>query len=455
VLEESVRTPPRQTQGDFLVALAIEPFLTAYDPSDLPGSSIDPLGFDRSYNLLANKLLPGLTNVASVPRYYSVLCAGISLTEEMAHGTPRARYLERLQTVLRFEQLWALANVLATSKDGSLPLTGLRGVRYAQGRVEDLQRKGVSKTTHDYPLLLNQQRYGAVGIYAAVSDGLKFLHRSTFDLTPDRGLPLGEAFRRVTGCPAEVERAVQERGEVSVAKLEQWGARAHVAIDPTPEERKYLREAFLEDDVRARTWDLLHRCPREEGQSEMSRLERMRDAARDAELHQVLSVILRFEDLYATLLLAFERLLFLARQGTARSFELTEVEKDDVIVATMKRTRARASAFEQAVGETTCPHPFDGDQRALTEIRGLGRSAAAATTVGDFVEVILDRHRDVQGGKFDRARRKKMPWLERVGARWQLSLAEMGELGGPPMSEAEILPHPYRTATADALGRQP
>lgn len=25
----------------------IEPFLTAYDPSDLPGGSVDPLGFDR------------------------------------------------------------------------------------------------------------------------------------------------------------------------------------------------------------------------------------------------------------------------------------------------------------------------------------------------------------------------------------------------------------------------
>lgn len=44
-------------------------FLTAYDPSDLPGGSLDPLGFERGYLFLADKILPGLTNVANRPRY--------------------------------------------------------------------------------------------------------------------------------------------------------------------------------------------------------------------------------------------------------------------------------------------------------------------------------------------------------------------------------------------------
>jgi len=50
--------------------------LTAYDPTDLPGGSIDPLGFERGYLFLADKILPGLTNVASRPRYFSVLLEG-------------------------------------------------------------------------------------------------------------------------------------------------------------------------------------------------------------------------------------------------------------------------------------------------------------------------------------------------------------------------------------------
>jgi hypothetical protein len=52
------------------------PFLSAYDPSELPGGSIDPLGFERGYIFLADKILPGLTNAAGRPRYFSVVCAG-------------------------------------------------------------------------------------------------------------------------------------------------------------------------------------------------------------------------------------------------------------------------------------------------------------------------------------------------------------------------------------------
>ena len=58
----------------------METFLTADDPSHLPGMSIDPFGFERSYIFLAYKILPGLTNVASPPRYFALLCAGIQLS---------------------------------------------------------------------------------------------------------------------------------------------------------------------------------------------------------------------------------------------------------------------------------------------------------------------------------------------------------------------------------------
>lgn len=54
-------------------------FLTSFDPPDLPSASLDPLGFERGYLFLADKILPGLTNVANCPRYFSVLCAGASL----------------------------------------------------------------------------------------------------------------------------------------------------------------------------------------------------------------------------------------------------------------------------------------------------------------------------------------------------------------------------------------
>jgi hypothetical protein len=67
----------------------ILPFLTAYDPSDLPGGSVDPLGFERGYLFLADKILPGLTNAADRPRYFAILCAGASLAGADPGLTPR------------------------------------------------------------------------------------------------------------------------------------------------------------------------------------------------------------------------------------------------------------------------------------------------------------------------------------------------------------------------------
>jgi hypothetical protein len=107
----------------------IVPFLTAWDPSDLPGGSVDPLGFDQGYNALADKILPGLTNVAAFPRYFSLLCAGASFGPETV--SPRQTEVqERLDCVLRLERLWALASVLA-AQSGASDATGVRGVRCA------------------------------------------------------------------------------------------------------------------------------------------------------------------------------------------------------------------------------------------------------------------------------------------------------------------------------------
>jgi hypothetical protein len=68
----------------------MDSFLTAFDPSDLPGASIDPLGFERGYLFLADKILPGLTNVASRPRYFAALCVGASLCNHSADQSRRS-----------------------------------------------------------------------------------------------------------------------------------------------------------------------------------------------------------------------------------------------------------------------------------------------------------------------------------------------------------------------------
>ena len=85
--------------------MQLQPFLTAYDPTDLPGGSVDPLGFDRGYTWLAEKILPGLTNAADQPRYLSALCAALVLADGASSATtPRERERVRREVVLRAER---------------------------------------------------------------------------------------------------------------------------------------------------------------------------------------------------------------------------------------------------------------------------------------------------------------------------------------------------------------
>src|SRR5690606_7123171 len=196
-------------------------FLTAYDPSDLPGGSVDPLGFERGYLFLADKILPGLTNVADRPRYFSVLCAGAYLADVELHYPQRLQYQRRLDCVLRFERFWALANVLASlSEDGDdLPVNGIRGVTYATSAADRVMRSRKNRAGADFQLLSRQVPYGVVGIYGAVAEGMRLLDRKTLALTPDLGERLAEGFLKETEAPAVLKKAVRENGDVPIARL--------------------------------------------------------------------------------------------------------------------------------------------------------------------------------------------------------------------------------------------
>ena len=185
-------------------------FLTAYDPSDLPGRSVDPMGFERGYVFLADKILPGLTNAGSRPRYFSMMCAGSYLAQTDATELPKSQYRKRLDHLLRLERFWALANVLASQSDDNEPrkLAGLRGVQDATNRAKWLIAKGQNETNGDFKMLARQVPYGAIGIYGSVADGMRLLDRKTLMLTPDLGERLAEAFIHETSLPTSLKKAV-------------------------------------------------------------------------------------------------------------------------------------------------------------------------------------------------------------------------------------------------------
>lgn len=435
--------------------IQLSPFLSAYDPSDLPGSSIDPLGFERGYLLLAEKLLPGLTNVASKPRYFGVLCAGVQLAESSAGDPPRMQYQRRLDTVLRFERLWALANVLvaADDSDDEYPVGGIRGLRYAQAKAASLRTNGDIRTTSDFPLLIRQMPYGVVGIYAAVAERLRFVHdRKTLALTPDLGERLASAFLEETNVPADVYAAIRKNTPVAVDRLRAWGKRAHISGTFGREEGLSLSDAYHWNDTRSRFATLLGKHSRMDQESELDRLARIltaiRGGAENRDIAETLEGICTFEKAYATAQLGLERLLWLC--GHRASVPIADTRDDKVLGRVRRDLPAAVRKLNRALNDAGT-EPFTRDLHRLNDVKAfLGELSGAAERSDDFVDIVLRRHADVQRGKFDRGRRKA-PWIEADNGKLSLTTTRVGGASVELSKAAEVIPHYYRTTAADAL----
>ena len=429
----------------------IDTFLTAYDPSDLPGTSIDPLGFERGYLFLADKIFPGLTNVASRPRYFGLLCTGVYLAGHPADATQRELIRKRQETILRLERFWALANVLARPDESG----GVRGVTYAQARADELRRSGEIRTNGRYQLLSRQSQYGAIGMYANVAGGMHFLNREDFTLTPALGEAAAEAFQNETELPSTLRRAILDDGDVSLANLKAWGERAHVEGEVKTGEATCLSEALHANPVRSRMTGLLQNHPKNgEQDTELSRLARVARALnkkdQSQDLREAVECVLQFESCYQVAMLAFERLLWLCRRHAAASMKFSELSGDTVLQSVRKCLPVRVSRFIGALdGGTDAAFRLNLDR--LSDIRKfLEEAGAASNDTEAFIGTIMSRHADVQHGKFDRGRRK-MPWIERDDTRISLTMTRAGGLNWEATLPEDITPHPYRLNAADAL----
>jgi len=429
----------------------IETFLTAFDPSDLPGTSIDPLGFERGYLFLADKILPGLTNVASRPRYFALICAGIQLSDDRSSRSEREQIIHRQDTILRLERFWALANVLARPEKSG----GVRGVSYALGYAKDLQSRGVSRTTAGYRLLSRQSQYGGIGMYANVADGMHFFNRDDFILTPDLGEVAGEAFQDETRLPGSIRHAIIDDTEVPLRTLADWGERAHVEAEVKPREAACLGEALHCNDVRSRMAGLLRDHPAKNAEeTELNRLARalrtLKRNGRHLDLQEGIECILAFESCYQHVLLSIERILWLCRHHTAASITLAELANDPVMLVVKSNLPARVQRLLDTLDHGTMPGFRENLDRLSDVRRFLEAISGAVQDNSAFVEAVITRHADVQHGKFDRGRRK-MPWLERINSRIQLTMTRSGGMNREATDPAHINPHPYRLGAADAF----
>jgi hypothetical protein len=434
--------------------IAIQPFLTAYDPSDLPGSSVDPLGFDRGYALLADKILPGLTNVASRPRYFSAFCGAIYVSDERsgdADTTPQARRARRLGAVQRLERFWALGCALASNDNETLTNEGLRGIRDVARAMRRIEEKGERDTSGDFRLLSRQLTYGMVGIYGSVAEDLKLLDREALALGTDLGERLGRAFVRDTDMPNALRKAVAEEGSVNLTTLTKWATNAHLSEKPLAEEAGVLDQAFRANDIRSRMGALLSEHAPIEEETEFERLKRiargLAGVDRDPDLREALRAIVAFEDCFRNALLAFQRILWFCQAEPPFRYDLARATRDDVLARAQTELRAASDRLDAAAEEGTTV-PFREHLDRLRDVRSFARAAGVAPTRGAFVEAVVGRHRDVQRTKFDRGR-SKMSWMEVRDGEVAPTLVVAQHLDRAPGSVDELPTHPYRTAAAD------
>lgn len=432
--------------------MQINAFLTAYDPSDLPGGSVDPLGFERGYLYLADKILPGMTNVASCPRYFGMLCAGSYLAGCEADESTVKVVAKRQEAVLRLERLWALANVLAYGKEGENALSGLRGVSYARKHAELLTEKGAAETRSDFRLLSRQVPYGVIGIYASVADRAKLVWRSTLEPRPGLGEELAAAFIEETVMPKTVKKAILDSDcTVGLAELTAWGQRSYLWGTTGKRERQCMRDVLHGNVVRSAFAELLSELPFLPKEDELCRLARVvgriENKQKQRHLWESAEAILRYEVCYRCVQLVLDRLLDLCRSYPGGTLPVRVVNSDETIRSARATLKAAVPRLVSHLDAAETGHFREG-QDTLQDVRQFLELAVAAGGNEQLVDAVVDRHTGVQQGKFDRGHRK-MPWVKRDGDQWLLTMLTPSGRSKAPSKPEDIEPHPYRLVAAD------
>lgn len=442
-------------------------FWTAYDPLDLASGSIDVLGFQAGHIAMANKLLPGFTTVTTSPRYVSMLCAAVVAAEKAVPGggdaTVRVRQA-RMEAVKSYERAWALACGLAAGDVaiGNKAVDGLRGVQYVRRRLSELSGREQAIRTSSFNLLANQVRYGGIGAYSTLMEDC---HLATMRSVTPRplGAQLADSFTR----PDDDLAVWDEDRPLPLDRLREWGRRCHLG-EFTRDEGRCLttalrggEESGWEDNVRWAALWLLAKVG-VDGLAESVLLARLLDAIRDGiadrlkapppcvrQIEAALVLIRPYERLYQAVQFLFDAVRAAATdEPEAR---LDSLAATTPCVSALQGLRSAAGDLQTATEDAADIHPETAnDCRDAFATAGIVGFAAAARGVPDGVDLlglVLDRHRDVQQGRFDRGE-SKAAWVRRDPANGSARLtAQRHQLhrSGRYDSWDQVPWHPYRT----------
>jgi hypothetical protein len=464
------------SQGGLLVEQPFQVFWTTYDPLDLASGSLDPLGFARGYLALADRFLPSFTTVTTVPRYVSMLCAALKSVQthfrlDAGIASSKVRQ-ERLGLVKSFERAWAIACGLAAHDEaiGTEAVTGLRGIRYVNRRLETLSGREKYLQTGSFNLLSNQVRYGGIGIYSTFLEECHLASIQSFTLRP-----LGEALAEAFPKPPAGTAVHDEDARLSLETLREWGIGAHVGAFTTQEGAtlaEALRggeEADHPDHVR---WAALRMLAKLNPQSDFDEGELLRrvamelgsgafdklavPAACSSQIASTLQILEPFEQFYQGVLFLFERI-----RGAASD----EIEASLADLASLEPVNEARQAILKSAADlgTSLQAAREVNPTAAVEVETVLRESgilalandvfAQPTDSAELMRLILRRHAQVQSGKFDKGL-PKAAWTRLTDSSDRVRLtAQRHQLTASQRPEGwiDVGRHPYRTGSAFAF----
>lgn len=216
-----------------------------------------------------------------------------------------------------------------------------------------------------------------------------------------------------------------------------------------------MNEALHREPIRSRMAEVLKQVPFDpKSDTEIKRFSRMLPvlarSKSDQDLHEAVSTILAYEACYQLVTLSFERLLWLGRHLPAASIQSADIGADSVFKLFCDQLPAATKRLTAILdGSLTSQFQLNSDRLQDTR-QFLEKAAVSCESPAALVRETMERHIEVQHGKFDRGR-KKMPWLELTAGRISLTMTRVGGLKKQVTLPAEIAPHPYRLYSADAM----
>ncbi|MCA1565745.1 MAG: hypothetical protein LC803_08935 [Acidobacteria bacterium] len=451
-------------------AIGFSIFLTAYDPLDLASNSIDVLGFQRGYIALADKILPGFTTITTSPRYVPMLCAAIRMAQDKysdSTATPVRIRQQRLDAIKSYERAWALACGLAASEAqlGVSAVDGLRGVQSVRRRLSELSGREKYIRTNSLNLLANQVRYGGIGAYSTFMEDCHLASMRSLSLRP-LGAALADAFPEPAGALAVHD----EEQPLSLEELKNWGRRSHLSAISREEAANLKRalrggeEGGWEDDVR---WSMLRllaaTAKREDAESvllkkilsgiQSKRFEYLKLPAECLQqLRAALVIIHPYEILYQSLQFLFDAVRAAATDATETTeASLKAVGKQSNVLRAYAAAKSASEELLSSLDEASAIHRKTAEEiRTVlmdTGIAALLTKIKATPSAPDLLSLVLDRHLDVQQGKFDKGGRKA-PWVKRETSEDRVHLTALRHrliVSDRKSSWDDVPRHPYRT----------